>query len=293
MGKFDDILAKLVPDENHRKTVTQLAEQYPELGNGWLRGDEFSRKMDEVSGIKKDAEWAAKAKPHVAKWEQWRTEHWDDSAEMTKEEKAARDKVAELEVLVAAKTGDDMDFKQISDLLDTQMAAKNIAYKSDIESIKTDVSNRVNEFDKTFQGATYISAKIPTLVMKAYKEFGEVLDGAELLRKSEEMKDYNLDNVYNTIFKDKSTARQDEDRKKLEAEAEKRGYEAALKELKEKTTGSKDGQGQIPTDQGSGLSGFLQKAVSGEETGAGYEALTLGRGAIAHKYAEEFRQKQG
>lgn len=292
MAIFDDILAKIVPDENHRKTVAQIADQYPELKNGWLRNDDYSRKMDEVSGIKKDAEWAQRVKPHVMQWEQWRTEHWDDAAEMTKEEKAARDEAERLLAVVVGK-GDDMNFEQMKQYLDKEITTRGIASKADVDKLTTDVTGRAAQLDTSLQGHTYVSLKVPTLVMRAYKEYGDVLDGTELFNKSAEMKEWDLDKVYDAIYKDKSATRKQAELDIIKAEAKKAGYDEAQKELKEKAAGSKDGQGLIPTDQGSGLSGFLQKAVSQEGTDSGYEGMVLGRGAIASKYADEFRKTQG
>jgi hypothetical protein len=248
--------------------------------------------LDEVSVIKKDAEWAQKFRPHTIKWENWRTEHWDEEADMTKEEKAALDEAERLRAIIANK-GDDMNFDEMGKFLDTEITKRGIASKTDVDKLTNDVTGRAAQLDTAMQGHTYVSLKVPTLVMKAYRDYGEVLDGAELFNKSAEMKEYDLDKVYDAIYRDKSTARKQAELDAIKAEAKKAGYEEAQKELKEKAAGSKDGQGLIPTDQGSGLSGFLQKVTSNEGAESGYDNMVLGRGAIASKYADEFRKNQG
>ena len=65
---FDEIYAQLSADE--RKVLDNAIAKEPELKNGWLRQDDYSRKQNELKSQKSEYEEAVAYKEKMEPWSQ-------------------------------------------------------------------------------------------------------------------------------------------------------------------------------------------------------------------------------
>src|SRR3954463_10555136 len=101
-NSFEDVLNS-ISDDSDKQSLSSLVEKYPGMKSGWLRQDDYSRKLDSFKDVEKKA----------GEWNAWAQENWDFEANTPKLEKYWREKATELE----AKQGTDMTFDDINKFL--------------------------------------------------------------------------------------------------------------------------------------------------------------------------------
>ncbi len=161
----------MTKDELHQKAVEELLAEIPadirdsvkdsllgskKLRDGFLRQDEFSRQMDDVTKEKKRLEaWEAEAKTTVDGWQKYVTETASEAAAKSDALKAYEAKFGKLDATVTA-----------------TVAGLTAA----------DVEKLLEERGKTFFNSTLEAAdRMTSLRLKAFKEYGEDIDSKELI----------------------------------------------------------------------------------------------------------------
>lgn len=133
---FDETLAQLSADE--RKLFDSTLSKYPELKEGWLRQDDYSRKLNEFTAKEKDFE---EAQAEKEKWEAWADRNvpiWDSLAEKG---------------IIDKETGEELWTKQKSDLEHELEEARRAAVAgADMKPEELDA--RVKEIVKQAGGVT-------------------------------------------------------------------------------------------------------------------------------------------
>lgn len=166
MGQFADLLADIsgMADED-KHALSQIAGKYPDLDKAVLRQSEFSRKMNQLSGVQRERD---EFNEKLNQWEAWKAANWDDGAEATKQELEARREVTALREKVAhleatGGTGDEMTFDQI----ETQLKAGGYQKSADVLA---EVDKRNNTMGLAFQT---VFTRVTPLVHRFYREFNE------------------------------------------------------------------------------------------------------------------------
>lgn len=278
MNAFEELIGSLT-DEGDRKALENLGNKYPDLKGGYLRQSEFSRKMDEIKAKEKDFE---KIREKMDEWEKWSDDNWDAEAGMTKAQKQAMEELARLR-----ESGEgEMDFNKLADWTNKFVAEKGLVSKSDLE---TTLGEKEKQFTSNLDGHSYLTMKVPHLLMKHFKEFGEILDPQEVVKKAEELKNYNLDSVYDGMVADR--------RQKISEEAlNKKLEEARLAGIEEGKKAAMGSRSPSPTDSGSPEMSqvrdrMLGKTSEGDEDP--YKNLSLDDGdMIARMATREFLENQ-
>ena len=141
---------------------------------------------------------------------------------MTKAQKQAMEELARLR-----ESGEgEMDFNKLADWTNKFVAEKGLVSKSDLE---TTLGEKEKQFTSNLDGHSYLTMKVPHLLMKHFKEFGEILDPQEVVKKAEELKNYNLDSVYDGMVADRRQKVSEEALNKKLEEARLAGIEEGKK----------------------------------------------------------------
>lgn len=274
-NSFDDILATYVKDESEKVTLAGLINKYPDLRAGWLRQADYSRSKDELAK-NKDLYEAAVGK--VSEWEAWKENNWDETHSMTK---AQWETLQEVERIKSEGSGEEMDFNKLAEWTEKYVKDNGLVTKTDLDAT---LAEKVKFVDDGFKGYAYVAAKVPTLIAKHMKEFGDVLDGAELLQGTEKYGTTNLDDVYEKMVAGKRA----ELAEKSKAEEIAKAKAEAVEEFKKTQAG---GQGRMPSDQsGPELSSFQKKMMGIKVEPDEFEDMELGKGGIAAIAAAKWRE---
>lgn len=274
-NSFDDILATYVKDESEKVTLSGLINKYPDLRAGWLRQADYSRSKDELAK-NKDLYEAAVGK--VSEWEAWKENNWDETHSMTK---AQWETLQEVERIKSEGSGEEMDFDKLAEWTGKYVKDNGLVTKTDLDAT---LAEKVKFVDDGFKGYAYVAAKVPTLIAKHMKEFGDVLDGAELLQGTEKYGTTNLDDVYEKMVAGKRA----ELAEKSKAEEIAKAKAEAVEEFKKTQAG---GQGRMPSDQsGPELSSFQKKMMGIKVEPDEFEDMELGKGGIAAIAAAKWRE---
>lgn len=274
-NSFDDILATYVKDESEKVTLAGLINKYPDLRAGWLRQADYSRSKDELAK-NKDLYEAAVGK--VSEWEAWKENNWDETHSMTK---AQWETLQEVERIKSEGSGEEMDFDKLAEWTGKYVKDNGLVTKTDLDAT---LAEKVKFVDDGFKGYAYVAAKVPTLIAKHMKEFGDVLDGAELLQGTEKYGTTNLDDVYEKMVAGKRS----ELAEKSKAEEIAKAKAEAVEEFKKTQAG---GQGRMPSDQsGPELSSFQKKMMGIKVEPDEFEDMELGKGGIAAIAAAKWRE---
>jgi len=274
LNKFEDILANYVKDENEKATLTGLINKYPDLRAGWLRQDDYSRSKDEVA---KNKELYEAAIGKVGEWESWKENNWDETRNMTK---AQAELLQEVERLREG-SGNEMTFDQLNDSVSKFVKDNGLISKTELDSV---IAEKTKFVDDGFKGYAYVAAKVPTLIAKHMKEFGDVLDGTELLKGTETYGTTNLDDVYEKMVAGKRA----EIAEKSKAEEIAKAKAEAVEEFKKSQAAT---QNRIPSDQsGPELSSFQKKMMGIKTEPDEFEDMELGKGGIAAIAAAKWRE---
>lgn len=277
---FDEIYASLSADE--KKLIDNLHAREPELKAGWLRQDDYSRKQNELKS--KEAVYE-EAVGYKAKMEPWAGKVYstlEGAAEkgwfdLDSGEEHFTEKYTELEKqLEAAKLGGDMDPKQLEELVSAKVKeiAKNAGgltreeatalYASESKKlVEAGFTEREEKFNReTIPFVAGFSAGVAVLASHYEQESGEKWTPE---KSAELFKLMNADQNFDALKVEEKFLAPIREKKKSEADIEKRAQERADAILKERgiSTGMPGGGGErfIPQPPGGDAKGLLQKAL--------------------------------
>ena len=275
---FDELLEQFATYED-RQALAGLAERYPTLKESVLRQSDYSRQSNE---LREQVEYAKK-------WRDWESQNWVPEHNKTRyeyelEQEAARLKAekdeAEQRLALAALDGDNVNLeeleKQLLGKVNSQIAAKEAELKA---------------FVQQSQGVTSAtSLKIPELMFKHSKEFGETFDPNAFLQEAVSKQRWDLDDFYEKDFvaskREAAKARSYEDR--LKAAEDKRVADIAAAQAEaeakiEKIRGMS--AGSLSDAGGTQMGAFQRQYLSmNNDQNAGPkipDGVKLGDGAIA------------
>lgn len=151
MGFFDDILKTAVTDEADRNSIASLSAKYPGL----------MKAVDDTDKAASD-------------WEAWKANHWDPTANKTKAQVAAEQRVQQLES-VQNFGGADMTFDEIK----ANLAKEGYVAKTDIVTALRTEKDPLNEtvrgmVNGSANGIEFFFRRAGTLPVEYYNEFGKV-----------------------------------------------------------------------------------------------------------------------
>ncbi len=277
MNAFEELIGSLT-DEGDRKTLESLGNKYPDLKGSVLRQSEFSRKMDEIKLKEKDFQTI---KSKMDEWEKWSDDNWDAEAGMTKAQKQAMEELTRLR-----ESGEgEMDFNKLSEWTNNFVKEKGLVSKSDLE---TTLGEKEKQFTSNLDGHSYLTMKVPQLLLKHFIEFGEALDPQDVVKKAEELKNYNLDSVYDGMVAERRA-------KKNEEALNKKIEEAKLAGIEEGKRAAMGSRSPSPTDSGSPEMSQVRDRMLGkssEDSDDPYKNVSLDDGdMIARLATKEFLDK--
>jgi len=176
---FDNILNLLDPTD--KQTFESIVAKRPEIRQGWMRQDDYSRKLDEF----KAKEGSFSAVSELAnQWNQWAENNWNPETNSTKTELALATRIQELEA-----QGTQMTFDEINKLI----VDKGLMSKTDFESVLTQKEKAIND---SFQGSAYVAAKLAEISSRHTLEFKEPFKATEFLTKVGEYGVSDLDKAH-------------------------------------------------------------------------------------------------
>jgi hypothetical protein len=300
---FDEIYSGLSADE--KKILDNVFAKEPELKGGWLRQDDYSRKQNELKSKETVYEEAVTYKAKMEPWagkvystlESAAEKGWFD---LDSGEEKFTEKYTELEKqLEAAKLGGDMDPKQLEELIAAKVKAIGVQAggltREEATALYAAESKKLVEAGFTEREAKFNSETIPfiagfsganaVVAMHYEQESGEKWTAEkqkefyEMMGREGKFDPYALEEKLLSPIRDK---------KKSEADIEKRAQERADAILKERgmSTGMPGGGGErfIPQPPGGDARGLLQKAL--EDSAGGDKGPVDVRDAVAAAVVE-------
>lgn len=298
VSAFDEIITQF-GDDADKEAFIGLAEKYPQIKEYGLRQSDYSRYMNE-SKIKIDL---------ADEWNTWKSDHWDDEAKMTKQQKAAVDEAARLKqeneglesrIAAMGSGGDDMTFEQLEQFGKDLISKNGIVTKVDIDAKQKELEGFVKGFDGVMAKT---ALTVSFLNQKHDREFGEPFDPDEFVKEAAEKGANNLKEFYENQFV--AGKRQERVTAQHVAEIERIKAESAVELAKAKEQadaiaariqGMGSG-GMNPSDDGSGsVMGAFQKQylkLDQVQTDASkVPDVPLGDGGVAAFAAAKYRQDQ-
>lgn len=271
MSLFDEILEGVAEDDR------EVLAKYPDV----------KKKIEEADNL-------------VSRWEAWKNQAWDDTANMTKAESEARRELARYQERVAALEalgGEEMGFDNI---LAELKKSGTFLTKEDLKSLN-DPKNPESFVDrKSFEtslqqqafGTEYFYGSTAHLPVQHKDEFGEVFKLKDLFEYMNKNKIMDPEAAYEKMVapkRDEARKAAEEAREKdIEAKIEAARSEERTKVLRER------GQleGRLPTDNGTAPVGHLQasamrSAQEGKEPEIPRE-MKLGDSRLAQLGYEEY-----
>lgn len=260
---FDNILNLLDPTD--KQALESIAAKVPEVKQGWMRQDDYSRKMDSFKEITALAN----------QWNDWAENNWNPETNSTKTELALATRIQELEA-----QGTQMTFDEINKLI----TDKGLMSRTDFE---TTLSQKEKAINDSFQGSAYVAAKIAEIGSGHTLEFKEPFKATEFLTKVHEYGISDLDKAYSMFVSDARSKRDEaamaDKIKKVEEEALARGRKEAMENYQ-----TSHGQSATPTNDSSNDIGYsLQQKLAGL---ANDDAVPAGR-SVAQFAAQKYREE--
>jgi hypothetical protein len=263
---FNNLL-DTIGDAGDRQSFSEIAAKYPAIQD-YLADPEDKALVDSV--------------------QKWRTDNWDDEHGMTRNEFAHSQRIQQLQAaLDAAPTGEGMNLEELDKYLETQITSGKLVspemVRKEFTGILTEKEKGYNQLiNEQMNVYTDTAVRIPFLMMKHEKEFGELLDPNQILRDAAEKK-MGLDQYYESIAGPKRAEAQ---AKKHTAELEAARAEGRKAAIEERVTNPQTGQS--PTIDGDPQVGHFQAKLMGEKSekaSAVPESAQLGDGLIARTAA--------
>jgi hypothetical protein len=278
---FDQIYSGLSADE--KKLIDNLFAKEPELKGGWLRQDDYSRKQNELKSKQTEYEEAVAYKTKMEPWagkvystlESAAEKGWFD---LESGEEHFTDKYTELEQqLEAAKLGGDMDPKQLDDLVTAKVKeiAKNAGglTREEVTALYAAESRKLVEAGFTEREAKFNSETIPfvagfsagvaVLASRYEQESGEKWNPE---KQKELFALMSTEQNFDALKVEDKFMAPIREKKKSEADIEKRAQERADAILKERgiSSGMPGGGNErfIPQTPAENPIGLLQNAMA-------------------------------
>jgi hypothetical protein len=273
---FADILG-LIADESERVQFEQIVSKYPQVKEGFLRQEDYSRKLAETEEQRKYAE----------AWDIWKQNNWLADHNMTKQQYEA---LLENEALrqQLQKAGEPMDFAQ----LDKYLGEKGYVAKKDVEELLATKEPEVEQLvDGRYAALSAVMSKTMPLVVKHLKEFDEALDVDAMYANAVKLGINDPDAAYNAYVSDRRAERMKQDHEKAVNEAFERGKQTVQQQI------AMGAEGRMPVDLNGPEMGHLQNSLSQTPTDAEKAAnvvpenVELGKG-VSRFVAAHFRQKE-
>lgn len=243
---FEDIQSLL--DDNEREVLNKVVQKHPDLKNGWMRQNDYSKKMDEFRDKSNQFDEISQ---YASSWQSWAQENWDFDNKTTKAELTLRKQVEELR-------NNEMNFEQLNEYL----TKEGIAKKSDIEST---IKQKEQEIAANFQGNTYFHLKMQDIAEQHRHDFKEPFKALEFAQKLTEWGANDIDQAYNRYTESKREEVRNKEVEKRIAEAAKAAEEKGRMEAIN-SIGDRTGHNTMPVDGSSNDMGYLQSKVHGGET---------------------------
>lgn len=294
---FEDVLASIIPIEEDRQVLAEVAAKHPALRESMLRQSDYSRKMDE---LKREREAVQDRIAHAEQWDGWYRENWVNDAlgdgvgatkrelEHIKKLREAESKLAEMQQRI--EVGGEVTFDELNKYLDDKFQQTGVARKEDVEKLLSDRASGVEQFVKqNLEGFTHLAMRAPVLTLKHFQEFGEVMDPDALVKYALEHKKSDLDSAYDEYIRDQ---RQDRAAKQREEEIERVRKEEREKVLAERGMSPNS----MPDDNGPPEMGPMMKrimSIQGAGDGSDASSADIGRGQIAKHAARTWTGAEG
>lgn len=294
-NSFDQVLAELkVPVEDLDLPFKEVVEKHKGLREGYLRQSEFSRKMNQVD---KDLQ-------NLGKWQDWRTEYWDEEHGMTRGEYQLSQQREQLEGQVKSLTdsltsGDGMTFDELLPDIDKHLTAQGFVKKADAVARKDIFDDKgapkfasPEVVNSQLEGFGYLFNQIIPATFKHKDEFNEVLEPGQLLEYANKNGIQDIGKAYESWVAPRRTeAANKKHAEDIEA-AKKAGAEEALKNQ------AMGQEGRMPVDQGGQEMGHMQRRVlAGDKASEGAlipDDVPLGKGIVSARVAEQYmKDKSG
>jgi hypothetical protein len=296
VSAFDDIISQFGDDED-KSTFLGLAEKHPFIKEYGMRQSDYSRQLNEN-----------KEKLALAdEWNGWKSNHWDDEAQMTKQQKAAVDEAARLKqekedlesrIAVMGSGGDEVTFEELEKFGTKLMSEKGLITKADMDAKEAELKGYVTGVNGFM---TKAAVTVPYLNAKHQQEFGEMFDPDDFIKVATEKQRYDLKDFYEKDYVVEKRQANIEARHKaaidkVNADAEVKITEAnkRAEEIAARVAGMGAGGMNPSDDGGSAMGGFQKRYLELDKAEATNTApeVPLGQGAVAAFAAAKWRQDQ-
>lgn len=304
-NKFEELLASINGlEDQDRQALLNVTEKHPELRDGWLRQNEFSRNMDDLTKQRKEFDGERKQhetilaehpryKEYHERMQKWWDQTWvpdaygkDNGATKRELEKDALIKQLQSQVEV------EMTFEDLNKEVSRLMDERKFVGQESFEKALAEKEAGVREYlDRNITGMSQLVVKGPKVAVKHFREFNEELDLDELVKFANDNKIADVEQAYNRMVEPKIKERE---AKGWEAKVEQAKVEAREQALKEAGMTS----GKLPTDTTGPEMSHFQRFISktkGEEEGKTQRVVPddveFGRGHVA-QYAAPIYEKR-
>ncbi len=286
MNRFTELLASL-PEGPAREALKNVGDQHPEvstlLSEGFLRQDEFSRRMDEVRDKVKFAD-------DMTSWwkDQWVPDAYGQGKGATKAELEKDRQIEQLRVQAAS--GGEMNFDDLNKYLDEQISSRGIVTRKDLDTFTAEKGKEVNELvdakmNANISAYAYAATALPKLMLMHDKEFGEILDPNAFLKAAGEAGATDLEKFHGEFVRARREEKQQKEIDAKIAAAKEEGLQQGRLERSSQPT-----EGATPMDLDGPSLGHMQVTLTsrGKENAQGFKtspAAELGSGQVAREAA--------
>lgn len=285
-GNAFDSLLETIGDETDRKALATLGQKYPEVRDGRLRQDDYSRKMD---GIRAQ-------EAYVKSWDDWQAKYWLPEKEMTRAEWEKEQEIVTLkQALAKAGTeGDQVNFDQLHAILAEKKVVTADQIAGHMKPLSDQLDTKAETYGKTL--GLLVSKTMP-LMFRHQTQYGEILDIDKMFSAANGAGVTDIDRAYEMYTAPQREAKAKADLEKIQKESYDRGKSEALRDRV--LNGS--GEAQMPVDMGGPSMGHFERTMfqqqSQEEKAANVvpDEIPLGQGVsrfVAQAYRKQAAERQ-
>jgi len=309
---FSDIL-QTIAEETDRTTIQNLATKYPSIRE-FVETGEHARKLEErlkafgVTNLEQGVEY-------VRGWKKWKDENWDSEAKMTREEKAAKENLVQIQARLnelEARQETDMTPEEVRALVDEQLNGRKIVTEEDLNTLlpkdrffkdgkpalvtTEDVERRLNGVAMRFQS---IYEELTPQLLSHEKTFGEPVDVKKIFATMDEefaksRRLLSATEAYQMVYGPKYTEREKAAQQKAVEDAKAAGIAEGEKKGRLAVQQSQGGGRGMPAGGGSAPVGAVMKRVASRQPKSGDGSpieAPLGKGIIAAVAAQQHMEK--
>lgn len=314
---FAKILQEIA-EEADRTTLSAMAEKYPSLKN-FIAAGELGEQYGELG--KKVAPLSARLEAlkykdfepaliELENWRNWKGQYFDEQAGMTKEEKRAKDLVAQMTLKVReleARGDAEVTPEEIRAIVQETIKAADItanpnalaAIEARVEARLTKALGQDGEIYKLVDGTQRglstrfedVYAKLTPKIRQHEKDFDEILDPTTVFEHMKKTGETDPIKAYNEMVAPRLREKETKDWEARLAKAKEDGANEARQSFQQSVAGR-----AVPVDSGgTRVMGALERRVlerSKPKEGQNPPGVKLGQGRIASHAAQEFRNKE-